>query len=169
LSAPDPLPRWPAPSRRNSAANVDPAAGRSSLGYTNRQTRSRAMKVMMILKATPQSEAGQMPDPADVAATVKFHHEMHKAGVLLDAGGLMPSKHGARVTFSGKHRSVVDGPFAETKELVGGYWMLQVKELAEAIEWAKRLPIGHASGKVQETVVEIRPMIEFDFEGSATP
>ena len=127
------------------------------------------MKVMMILKATPQSEAGEMPDPTDVETMVKFHQDMHKAGILLDAGGLLPSKHGVRVTYSGKHRSVVDGPFAEAKELVGGYWMIQVRDLAEAIEWAKRLPIGTGVLKSQETVVEIRPMVEFDFDTSAKP
>jgi len=125
------------------------------------------MKAMMILKATPQGEAGQMPDPADVATMVKFHQEMHKAGVLLDAGGLMPSSHGVRVTYSGKHRSVADGPFAETKELIAGYWMIQVKDMAEAIEWAKRLPFGQGVGNGQETVVEIRPV--WDHEDFAKP
>src|SRR5262245_36952647 len=88
-----------------SVANVDPGAARSSLGYTKRVTRRRTMKVMLILKATPQLEAGEMPDPANIATMEKFIQEMHKAGVLLDAGGLMPSKHGARVTYSGKQRS----------------------------------------------------------------
>jgi hypothetical protein len=120
------------------------------------------MKIMMILKATQQSEAGVMPDPAEIEGMIKFNQDLHKAGVLLDAGGLYPSKQGARVTYSGKHRSVVDGPFAETKELIAGYWMLQVKDIAEAIEWAKRFPIGEG----RETVVEIRQMIEFEFEPS---
>jgi hypothetical protein len=120
------------------------------------------MKVMMILKATAQSEAGDMPDPADAAKMEAFIREMHSAGVLLDAGGLMPSKHGARVTYSGKQRSVVDGPFAEAKELIAGYWMIQVKDMAEAVEWAKRLPIGTEVAKGQETVVELRPMWEFE-------
>lgn len=125
------------------------------------------MKVMMILKATPQLEAGEMPDPADAATMEKFIQEMHKAGILLDAAGLMPSKHGVRVTYSGKRRSVVDGPFAEAKELIAGYWMIQVKDIAEAIEWAKRLPFGHGVGNGQESVVEIRPV--WDFEAAAKP
>ena len=120
------------------------------------------MKVMMILKATPQLEAGEMPDPSDEATMEKFIQEMHKAGVLLDAAGLKPSKHGVRVTYSGKHRSVVDGPFAETKELIAGYWMIQVKDMAEAIEWAKRLPFGLGVGNGQEPVVEVRPVWDFE-------
>ena len=116
------------------------------------------MKFMLIMKATPQSEASEMPDPSDVAAMEKFIQEMHKAGILLDAAGLLPSKHGARVTYSGKQRSVIDGPFTETKELIAGYWMIQVKDMAEAIEWAKRLPFGVGVGNGQEPVVEIRPM-----------
>src|SRR5262245_493370 len=125
------------------------------------------MKVMLILKATPQLEAGEMPDPTDAATMEKLHREMAKAGILLDAAGLKPSKHGVRVTYSGKHRSVVDGPFAEAKELIAGYWMIQVKDMAEAIEWAKRLPFGQGVGNGQETVVEIRPV--WDFEDSAQP
>ena len=120
------------------------------------------MKVMLILKATPQMEAGEMPDPGEIATMEKFIQEMHKAGVLLDAGGLMPSKHGARVVYSGKQRSVVDGPFAEVKELIAGYWMLQVKDLAEAVEWAKRLPIGQGAANGAESVVEVRPMWDFE-------
>src|SRR5215510_1868526 len=122
------------------------------------------MKVMMILKATPQLEAGEMPDPADAATMEAFNRDMQKAGILLDAGGLMPSKHGVRVTYSGKQRSVVDGPFAEAKELIAGYWMIQVKDMAEAIEWAKRLPIGTSVGVGQEPSVEIRPVWDFEFE-----
>lgn len=120
------------------------------------------MKVMLILKATPQLEAGAMPDPNDAAAMEQFNREMHKAGILLDAAGLMPSKHGVRVTYAGKHRSVTDGPFTESKQLIAGYWMIQVKDLAEAIEWAKRLPFGVGVGNGQEPVVEVRPVWEFD-------
>ena len=119
------------------------------------------MKVMLILKSTAQIEAGVM-DPADATRMEAFNRDMQKAGVLLDAGGLMPSKHGARVTYSGKGRSVVDGPFAETKELIAGYWMIQVKDLAEAVEWAKRLPIGQGVQDGQEPSVEVRPMWEFE-------
>ena len=125
------------------------------------------MKVMLILKATPQLEAGEMPDPNDAATMEKFIQEMGKAGILLDAAGLKPSKHGVRVTYSGKHRSVVDGPFAEAKELIAGYWMIQVKDMAEAIEWAKRLPFGQGVANGREPVVEVRPV--WDFEDSAKP
>jgi len=125
------------------------------------------MKVMMILKGTPQLEAGEMPDPTDAATMEKFIQEMGKAGILLDAAGLKPSKHGVRVTYSGKHRSVVDGPFAEAKELIAGYWMIQVKDMAEAIEWAKRLPFGQGVANGREPVVEVRPV--WDFEDSAKP
>jgi hypothetical protein len=125
------------------------------------------MKVMMILQATPQLEAGEMPDSADAATMEKFNHEMAKAGILLDCNGLMPSKHGMRVTYSGKHRSVVGGPFAEAKELIAGYWMIQVKDMAEAIEWAKRLPIGQGVANGREPVVEIRPV--WDFDDTANP
>jgi hypothetical protein len=120
------------------------------------------MKVMMILKATPQLEAGEMPDPSDATAMEKFNHEMQKAGILLDAAGLQPSKHGVRVTYSGQHRSVIDGPFTEAKELIAGYWMIQVKDMAEAIEWAKRLPFGLGVGNGQEPVVEVRPVWDFE-------
>jgi hypothetical protein len=125
------------------------------------------MKVMMILKATPQLEAGEMPDPNDAAKMGQFIQEMHKAGILLDAAGLKPSKHGVRVSYSGTHRSVVDGPFAEAKELIAGYWMIQVKDMAEAIEWAKRLPIGQGVADGQEPVVEVRPVWEFEFEAKS--
>jgi hypothetical protein len=125
------------------------------------------MKVMMILKATPQLEAGAMPDPNDAAAMEKFNLEMQKAGILLDAAGLMPSKHGVRVAYSGKHRSVTDGPFTEAKQLIAGYWMIQVKDMAEAIEWAKRLPFGLGVGNGQEPVVEVRPV--WDFDDAARP
>jgi hypothetical protein len=134
---------------------------------TTREPRRRAMKVMLILKTTPQLEAGEMPDPADAAAMENFNHEMQKAGILLDANGLKPSKHGARVTYAGVHRSVVDGPFTETKELIAGYWMIQVKDMAEAIEWAKRLPFGHGVANGREPAVEIRPV--WDFEDFAKP
>ena len=121
------------------------------------------MKVMLILKSTAAMEAGEAPDPGDASAMEAFNRDMQKAGVLLDAGGLMPSRHGARVTYAGKQRSVVDGPFAEAKELIAGYWMIQVKDVAEAVEWAKRLPFGVGVANGKEPVVEVRPM--WDFEG----
>src|SRR5689334_19354444 len=102
------------------------------------------MRVMMFVKATNGSEAGVMPGEPLLAEVTKFNEELTKAGVLLDLGGLKPSAKAARVRFSGASRTVLDGPFAETKELVAGFWLLQVKSLEEAIEWAKRCPNPHA-------------------------
>jgi hypothetical protein len=99
------------------------------------------MRFMAMVKATKDSEAGQMPSEELLSAMAKFNEEMMKADVMLDANGLQPSSKGARVRFSGAKRTVIDGPFAETKELVAGYWILQVKSKAEAIEWIKRCPI----------------------------
>jgi hypothetical protein len=121
------------------------------------------MKVMMIVKGTPQVEApGAVPDPTELATMDRFNDEMQKAGVLLDLKGLRSSRHGVRVTYSGKDRSVVDGPFAEAKELIAGYWLIQVKDMAEAIEWAKRAPFGQGVQNGQEPVVELRPVWEPD-------
>jgi hypothetical protein len=120
------------------------------------------MKFMLILKATKESEAGKMPSEESIAAMVKYNQEQAKAGILLDAAGLYPSSRGARVRFSaGGKKTVIDGPFAETKELVGGYWLIQVKSLAEAIEWAKRSP-SSPNGPDQETEIEVREYIEFE-------
>ena len=120
------------------------------------------MKFMLILKASKDSEAGKMPSQESIDATVKYHQEQAKAGILLDAAGLYPSSRGARVRFAadGK-KTVTDGPFAETKELVGGYWLIQVKSLEEAIEWAKRFPVT-PNGPDQETEIEVRQYIEFE-------
>ena len=96
------------------------------------------MRFMVIVKATQDSEAGKMPSEELLSAMAKFNEEMVKAGVMLDGNGLQPSSKGARVRFSGNKRTVIDGPFAETKELVAGYWTLQCKSLSEAIEWFKR-------------------------------
>lgn len=114
------------------------------------------MKVMVIVKATPSSEAGIMPTPQLLAAMGQFNEELIKAGVLRDGAGLRPSSQGARVHFSGKDRTVMDGPFAETKELIAGYWLWEVKSLHEAIEWVKRCPNPHA----EECSIEIRPLFE---------
>jgi hypothetical protein len=117
------------------------------------------MKFMLILKATKDSETGKMPSEESIAASVKYHQEQAKAGILLDAAGLYPSSKGARIRFStGGKKTVIDGPFAESKELVGGYWVIQVKSLEEAIEWAKRAP----NGPDQETEIEVREFIEFE-------
>lgn len=98
------------------------------------------MKFMVIVKATKESEAGALPDAQRLADMGKFNQELAKAGVLLAAEGLHPSSKGARIHFSGEKRSVIDGPFAETKELVSGFWLWQVRSKEEAIEWVKRCP-----------------------------
>src|SRR3989442_13759915 len=101
------------------------------------------MRFMMIVKASKDSEAGIMPGGDLLSAKGKYNEELMKAGVLLDGAGLQPSSKGARIKFSGGKRAVVDGPFAETKELIAGYWIIQVKSREEAIEWAKRAPAPH--------------------------
>jgi len=113
------------------------------------------MRFMVIVKATKDSEKeGALPDPQLMADMNKFNDELVKAGVLLAYEGLHPSSKGARVHFSGKNRTVTDGPFAETKELVAGFWLWQVKSLEEAIEWVKRCP------NVGESDIEIRQVFE---------
>src|SRR5438270_7255859 len=111
------------------------------------------MRFMIIVKATKDSEAGVLPDEKLLTDMGKFNEELSKAGVLLAAEGLQPSLKGARVKFSGDKRTVVDGPFPETKELVAGFWLWQVKSKQEAIEWAKRAPF-------EDTEVEIRQVFE---------
>jgi len=112
---------------------------------------------MVIVKATPESEkAGALPDPKLMAEMGKFNEELMKAGVVLAMDGLHPSSKGARVKFSGKSRTVIDGPFTETKELVAGFWLWQVKSLEEAIEWVKRAPRCHAG----DYEIEIRQLYE---------
>jgi hypothetical protein len=113
-----------------------------------------AMRVMVMVKANKDSEAGVLPSPKLLAEMGKFNQELIKAGVLLGADGLKPSSKGKRVRFSGEKRTVIDGPFSETKELVGGYWLWQVKSMDEAVEWLKRAPFD------RETEVEIRPVLE---------
>ena len=98
------------------------------------------MRFMVIVKATKDSEAGKMPSEDMLGAMAKFNEELVKAGVMLDGAGLQSSAKGARVRFEGNKRSVIDGPFAETKELVAGYWVWQVRSMEEAVEWAKRCP-----------------------------
>jgi hypothetical protein len=116
------------------------------------------MKFLVIVKANEDSEAGVLPNDEILAQMGKFNEELSKAGVLLDLNGLKPSKHGARVRFSGKSRTVVDGPFPETKELIAGYWLLQCKSREECVEWIKRSPM-------QEGELEIRQLFELsDFE-----
>ena len=124
------------------------------------------MKVMVIVKATEDSEAGVMPSEELLTAMMRYNEELVKAGVMLAGDGLKPSSEGARVLFDGDSRSVVDGPFAETKELVAGYWIWQVKSLEEAIEWAKRCP----NPMPGPSALEIRPFFEMeDFGEAVTP
>ncbi len=121
------------------------------------------MRVMVIVKADKNSEAGVLPNHELLAAMTKFNEELGKAGVLLAGEGLQPSSKGARVRFSGGKKTVIDGPFAETKELVAGFWLWQVKSKEEAIEWLKRAPF-------EDTEVEIRQVFEAeDFGDAFTP
>jgi len=124
------------------------------------------MRFMIIIKATKDSEAGVMPSAQLLTAMGKFNEELVKAGVMLAGDGLHPSSKGARVRFSGSKRTVIDGPFAETKELLAGFWLWQVKSKEEAIEWVKRCPNPHN----EETEVEIRQLFEAeDFGAELTP
>jgi hypothetical protein len=121
---------------------------------------------MVLIKANKDSEAGAMPDEKLLTDMMKYNEELVKAGVMLDGEGLHPSSKGARVLFSGDKRTVVDGPFPETKELIAGYWLWQVKSLQEAIDWVKRCP----NPMGVEGEVEIRPLFETaDFGGELTP
>ena len=124
------------------------------------------MKVMVMVKASPSSEAGVMPSAALLSAMGQFNEELVKAGVLLAAEGLQPSRRGKRVRFSGDKRSVIDGPFAETKELVAGFWIWQVKSIEEALQWVKRCP----NPMPEDSDIEIRPLFEAeDFGAEFTP
>lgn len=124
------------------------------------------MRFMLIVKASPESEAGKMPTTELLAAMGKYNEELVNAGVLLAGEGLHPSSRGARVHFSGSKRTVVDGPFSETKELIAGFWLIQVKSLAEAIEWVKRCPNPMES----DSDIEIRQVFEAeDFGAEFTP
>jgi hypothetical protein len=121
------------------------------------------MRVMVLVKASEESEAGVMPSEELLTAMGRFNEELVKAGVMLAGEGLHPTSKAARVRFSGNQRTVIDGPFSETKELVAGFWLWQVKSMDEAIEWLKRAPF-------EETEVEIRPVFEAeDFGAEFTP
>ncbi len=124
------------------------------------------MQFMIIQKATKDSEAGVPPTTDQITTMVNFHEELVKAGVLLDAQGLHPSSKGARIRISGKKRTVIDGPFTETKELVAGFWLIQAKSKEEAIEWFKRVPNVWA----EDIEIEIRQVIgPEDFGADMTP
>jgi len=125
------------------------------------------MRFMAIVKATKDSEAGVLPDQKLLADMGKFNEELAKAGVMLAGEGLQPSSKGARVRFSGSKRTVIDGPFAETKELIAGFWLLQAKSKEEVIEWIKRAP-NPSPG--QDSEIEIRQIFEAeDFGAEFTP
>ncbi len=119
------------------------------------------MRVLVVVKATKESEAGEMPTQEILAEMGKFNEQLVKAGVMLAADGLHPSSKGKRVRFAGRERTVIDGPFAETKELIAGFWLWQVRSMDEAVEWLKRAPFDGG------TEVEIRPVFEPDDFGEA--
>ena len=124
------------------------------------------MKVMVIVKASNASEAGEMPSQQLLTDMGNFNEELVKAGVLLTADGLHPSKKGVRVGFSGKDRTVIDGPFSQTNELIAGYWLWKVEDMAEAIAWVKRCPNPYKDA----SEIEIRPVFEAeDFGAAMTP
>ncbi|MFZ3266444.1 MAG: YciI family protein [Terriglobales bacterium] len=124
------------------------------------------MRFMMIVKASKDSEAGKMPSEELLTAMGKYNEELMRAGALVDLAGLHPSARGARVKFAAGKRTVIDGPFAETKELIAGYWIIKVKSKEEAIEWANRVPAPH--GECAEGEIELRQIFELeDFAPSA--
>ena len=124
------------------------------------------MRVMVIVKATAESEAGVLPGPELFAEMGRFNEELVKAGVMLAGEGLQPSSQGVRVRYSGKNRTVVDGPFADTKELIAGFWLWQVRSMDEAIEWARRCP----NPMMSDSDIEIRRVFEAeDFGENLTP
>jgi hypothetical protein len=114
------------------------------------------MRVVVLIKATERSEAGEMPSEESLEQMTTFNEELVKAGVMLAGDGLRPSSTGVRIAFSGRERKVIDGPFTETKELLAGYWVWEVKSMEEAIEWVKRIP----NPEGEDAVVEIRPVAE---------
>jgi hypothetical protein len=124
------------------------------------------MRVMVMVKATVDSEAGVMPKSEDFEAMGKFNEELVKAGIMLSGDGLKPSSQGKRIAFDGPSRTVIDGPFAETRELVAGFWIWEVKDMAEAVEWVKRCP----NPMPGPSEIEIRPFYEAaDFGEAFTP
>jgi len=123
------------------------------------------MRFMILVKATKDSEAGVMPEEELIAAMASYHEELQKAGVLLDASGLQPSSKGWRIRYSAEKRTALDGPFAEAKELVAGYTLIQVKSREEAMEWARRFPNPAVDGK--EAEIEVRQLYELEDFGSS--
>jgi hypothetical protein len=150
--------------------SIQPALARRA--FTRRRTpaahhrKGQTMKVMVFIKANADTEAGVMPSEQMLSEMTTYNEELVKAGIILGGDGLKPSSFGKRVLFSGKDRKVVDGPFAETKELVAGFWMWEVKSMDEAVEWARRIP--NPTG--EESVVELRPVFSAeDFGEAFTP
>jgi hypothetical protein len=136
-------------------------------GALSQPQRSTTMRVMVIVKATKNSEAGVMPSEKLFADMGKFNEELVKAGIMLAGDGLHPSSKGKRVRFSGGKKTVIDGPFSETKELVAGFWIWQVKSMDEAVEWVRRCPDPMPG---EESEIEIRPVFEAeDFGAEFTP
>jgi len=124
------------------------------------------MRVLVMVKATKESEAGKLPSEKLLSDMMKFNEELVRAGIMLAGEGLQSSARGKRVMFAGDKRTVVDGPFTETKELVAGYWLWKVKSMDEALEWVKRCPNPHEG----ESIIEIRPLFEAeDFGENFTP
>jgi hypothetical protein len=123
------------------------------------------MKVMVMIKATKDSEAGVMPSQQLLTDMGKFNEKLAKAGIMLAGEGLHPSSKGKRVRFSGRHRTVTDGPFAETKELIAGFWLWQVKSMDEAVDWVKRCPNPHLG----EGEIEIRPLFTAEDFAASDP
>ena len=127
-----------------------------------------AMRVMVIVKANPSSEAGKLPTESELTGMMKYNEELAKAGILLAGEGLHPSSKGKRVLFHGGKPTVLDGPFTETKELVAGFWLWQVKSMDEAVEWLKRMPQSQNESELCH--VEVRPVFEADdFGDNLTP
>jgi hypothetical protein len=146
-----------------------PASGLQVEGWKENGLRGEIeMRFMIVVKATKDSEAGKMPDEKLMAAMADYHEELAKAGVLLDASGLQPSSMGWRVKYSGAMRTVIDGPFAESKELIAGYTMIQAKSREEALEWSRRYP--NPVGEGADAEVEVRQLYELeDFGDAAKP
>src|ERR1043165_3869748 len=141
-------------------------AGRQRNQPIPEQIRRQLMRYMIIVKGNTEFEAGAMPGDDLIAEMAGFHEELAKAGLLLEGTGLQPSSKGWRIRYSGDKRTVVDGPFAETKELVAGYTLIQTKSREEALEWTKRFP--NPIGKGQEAEIEVRQIMELDdFDPSA--
>lgn len=123
------------------------------------------MRFMIIVRATKDTEAGVMPEEDLLAAMARYHEELAKAGALLDASGLKPSAHGFRVRYEGEKRTFVDGPFAETKELIAGYTLIQVRSREEALEWSRRFP--NPVGEGRQAVVEVRQLFDLEDFGDS--